>query len=106
MMQRSAGHGMAQPTAETGPSSQSSARDQHPRRALLTRAIEHGGDLLPAQGPITAFVFLNTLEALEDLPFDEGVRRGARLFGCHPYMTEDRYRERLAAGRIQAGDLA
>ena len=79
--------------------------DHNPRRALLSRAIRHGGDLLPAQGPITAFVFLNTLQALEDLPFDEGVLRGARLFGCQPYMTEDRYRERFTSGRIQADDL-
>ena len=81
-------------------------RDQQPRRALLTRAIEHGASLLPAQGPITAFVFLNTLQALEDLPFDEGVRRGARLFGCQPYMTEDLYREKLSTGRIRAFDVA
>ena len=62
--------------------------------------------MLPAQGPITAFVFLNTLQALEDLPFDEGLRRGARLFGCHPYMTEDRYRDKLAVGRIRPNDLS
>ncbi len=55
-----------------------------PRRALLSRAIAHGGDLLPAQGPITAFVFLNTLQALEDLPFDEGVRRGADCSAAIP----------------------
>ncbi len=93
-------HAVRQPTTP------STGHDQQPRRALLTRAIEHGAGLLPAQGPITAFVFLNTLQALEDLPFDEGVRRGARLFGCHPYMTEDRYREKLAAGRIRTADLS
>src|SRR5207244_3788345 len=54
---------------------------------------------------ITAFVFLNTLQGLEDLPFDEGVQRGARLFGCQPYLIEERYREKMARGRIRVDDL-
>jgi len=61
--------------------------------------------LLPMPGPITAFGFLNTLQALEDLPFDEGMRKGARLYGCQPYLPEDRYRERMSHGRIQVEDL-
>ena len=72
----------------------------------LKRLIEKAATLLPAQGPITAFVFLNTLQALEDLPFDEGVQKGARLFGCQPYLTEDIYREKLAQDRIHLDDLA
>ena len=36
--------------------------------AQITEIIDRAGELLPAQGPITAFVFLNTLQALEDLP--------------------------------------
>ena len=56
-------------------------------------------------GPITAFGFLNTLQALEDLPFDEGMRKGARLHGCQPYLPEERYRERMSHGRIQLEDL-
>lgn len=75
------------------------------RRAHLNCAIERAGDLLPMPGPITAFGFLNTLQALEDLPFDEGMRKGARLHGCQPYLPEDRYRERMSHGRIQIEDL-
>ena len=48
---------------------------------------------------------MNTLQGLEDLPFDEGVQKGARLFGCHPYLTEERYREKMARGRIRVEDL-
>lgn len=72
---------------------------------LLKRQITKIGELLPTQGPITAFVFLNTLQALEDLPFDQGVKEGARLFRCQPYLSEERYRERLTQGRIRPVDL-
>jgi uncharacterized protein YbcC (UPF0753/DUF2309 family) len=71
--------------------------------------VEHIRDaalLLPAQGPITAFAFLNTLQALESLPFEEGLIKGGELFGCEPFLAEDRYREKMARGRIRPEDLA
>src|ERR1044071_8187625 len=71
----------------------------------LKHAIEHAAHLLPAQGPITVFIHHNTLHAFEDLPFDEAVKKGALVFGCHPYLTEDRYREALTRGRIRFEDL-
>lgn len=71
----------------------------------IKKIIQRGCDLLPAQGPITAFVFLNTLQAFEDIPFDEGVQRGARLFHCEPYLPEDTYREKLRQERILVEDL-
>jgi uncharacterized protein len=67
--------------------------------------IEESAHLLPAQGPITVFIHHNTLHAFEDLPFTEAVVKGARLFSCHPYLTEDRYREKLDRGRIRIADL-
>src|SRR5262249_5188816 len=76
-----------------------------PSLSRLNEAIEHAAHLLPAQGPITVFIHHNTLHAFEDLPFTEAVVRGARLFGCHPYLTEDRYREKMARGRIRIGGL-
>lgn len=77
-----------------------------PELDRLKTLIERSGELLPSQGPITAFVFLNTLQALEDLPFEEGLHKGAALFGVQPYLTEDRYRAKLARGRIQPDDLS
>lgn len=71
----------------------------------LEEVIARAGELLPAQGPISAFVFLNTLQAFEDLPFDEGLRRGAKLFGCRPYLSEDFYRQKFEQGRIREQDL-
>ena len=56
----------------------------------LADVIEHAGDLLPAQGPITVFIHHNTLHAFEDLPFNEAAMKGAAdLFGCQPYLSED-----------------
>ena len=52
-------------------------------------------DVLPDQGPIGVFVHHNTLHAFEDLRFDDAVKMGAKIFGCHPYLPEDRYRERV-----------
>lgn len=74
--------------------------------AGLEHAIERAAHLLPSQGPITVFVHHNTLHAFEDLPFDEAVRKGAEVYGHHPYLPEDFYRDELTRGRIRAGDLA
>lgn len=74
--------------------------------APLQHAIEHAAHLLPAQGPITVFVHHNTLHAFEDAPFEHAVLQGARVFGGHPYLPEDRYREMLTQGRISLEDVA
>ena len=71
----------------------------------LQEVIDHAGHLLPAQGPITVFIHHNTLHALEDLPFNEAVKKGASVFGCQPFLTEDRYHQELARGRIRFSEL-
>ncbi|MBI1897576.1 MAG: DUF2309 family protein, partial [Acidobacteria bacterium] len=83
----------------------STFRDKHAKLTYLEHVIAHAAHLLPAQGPIRVFIHHNTLHAFEDLPFEEAVQKGARLFGCHPYLPEDRYREKLARGRIRVADL-
>lgn len=80
---------------------QSDARPEH----NLIELIEHAAHLLPAQGPITAFVHHNTLHAFEELPFDTAVRRGAEVFDCEPYWPESKYRSFVKSERIQAPDL-
>jgi uncharacterized protein YbcC (UPF0753/DUF2309 family) len=71
----------------------------------LKHAIEHAAHLLPAQGPITVFIHHNTLHAFEDLSFDDAVQKGARIFNCQPYLSEDRFRQELAKGRIREAEL-
>lgn len=61
--------------------------------------------LLPLQGPITAFAFLNPLEGMEDQSFVDALRQSSELFGCEPFLSEPRYRQKLARGRITVGDL-
>ncbi|WP_435006703.1 DUF2309 domain-containing protein [Tundrisphaera lichenicola] len=81
------------------------AEGHQDRRSRLYKIIEHASHFLPAQGPITVFIHHNTLHAFEDLHFDEAVQKGARFYGCQPYMTEDRYRAALQRGRIGFSDL-
>ena len=73
--------------------------------ANIREWIDHAAHLLPAQGPITAFVHHNTLHAFEYLPFEQGVVKGGETFGCHPYLPEERYREKLRLGRFEPGDI-
>ncbi len=70
--------------------------------AAVDRARAH---LLPQQGPITVFIHHNTLHALEDLPFHEALRKAAQIFGCQPYLAEDRYRDKLLRGRVRFAEL-
>lgn len=63
-------------------------------------AVAHATHFLPSQGPLDVFVHHNTLHAFEDLSFDEGLRRGAEVYGCEPYLTEERYWQKRADGRI------
>ncbi len=81
------------------------ARTAAPHLHALEDVIEYAAQMLPAEGPITGFAFLNPLHAFEHLPFDEAVKIGVRLFGGQPYLPEARYREELAADRIRAIDL-
>ncbi|MCB9558172.1 MAG: DUF2309 domain-containing protein [Deltaproteobacteria bacterium] len=74
-------------------------------RSKLERVVRQIGHLLPAQGPINVFIHHNTLHAFEHLPFDEAVLEASRLFGCQPYLSEDRYRQELRHGRIHEADV-
>jgi uncharacterized protein len=71
----------------------------------LQHVVEHAAHLLPAQGPITVFIHHNTLHAFEDHRFHEAVAQGSKVFGCHAYLSEDRYRDEFAKGRICDEDL-
>lgn len=79
---------------------------QKPQAEDLSNRIARAAALLPMPGPITAFAFLNTIQSLESLPFEEGMKKGARLYNCKPFLTKDQYREKLLRGRILVEDLS
>jgi len=91
----------AKQTVVDGPDAGAGSDGNHGLRHL----IEHAAHLLPAQGPITAFIHHNTLHAFEHLPFEQAVVEGGRVFGCHPFLPEERYREQLNRGRIRPEDI-
>ncbi len=93
-------HSMAPTTNTSSGESGAQQRDEQ-----IRHAVEHAAHLLPAQGPITAFVHHNTLHAFEELTFDDAVVAGATMFGCHPYLPEADYRRRLAAGQFLQEDI-
>lgn len=74
-------------------------------RCHVGHLLEQAAELLPTQGPLTSFVHHNTLHAFEELPFAEAVEKAAGVYGCQPYLFEDRYRDELARGRILPEDL-
>jgi uncharacterized protein YbcC (UPF0753/DUF2309 family) len=84
---------------------QATAPDADPSLLHLEQALAQAAHLLPGQGPIRVFIHHNPLHAFEDLPFHEAVQKGAEIFGCHPYLPELRYRDKLARGRIRVTDL-
>jgi uncharacterized protein YbcC (UPF0753/DUF2309 family) len=67
--------------------------------------IDELAHLLPAQGPISIFIHHNTLHAFEHLPFEEAVEHAAVTLGREPFLSESRYRDKLASGRILARDV-
>src|SRR6266566_3646908 len=82
-----------------------SSHDTIPPDHPLTPVIDRLAHLLPAQGPISIFIHHNTLHAFEDQPFETAVERAAGQLGCEPFLPESRYRDKLASGRILAGDV-
>ncbi len=62
-------------------------------------------ELLPSQGPITAFAFQNPLQGFEDQPFVDTLRSVYDLYGCEPFLQEGAYRKKFAEGRITVSVL-
>ena len=61
--------------------------------------------MLPAQGPISIFIHHNTLHAFEHLPFEDAVEQAASRLGREPFLSDSRYRQKLASGRIRVRDV-
>jgi uncharacterized protein YbcC (UPF0753/DUF2309 family) len=71
----------------------------------LDDALEHAAHLLPDQAPIRVFIHHNTLHAFQHLHFHEAVKRAQEVYGAEPYLSEARFRELFAQGRITTQGL-
>lgn len=68
-------------------------------------AVHAATALLPPQGPITKFAFLNPLQGLEHRHYDEVMREVGGMYGNQAYLDDSRYREKLKRGRITEIEL-
>jgi uncharacterized protein YbcC (UPF0753/DUF2309 family) len=66
----------------------------------LDRAIKHIAHWLPTQGPIKDFIHHNTLHAVQDMPFHEGVALAGKIFGARSYLPMADYQKLYQQGRI------
>jgi uncharacterized protein YbcC (UPF0753/DUF2309 family) len=66
-------------------------------RALIKLASE----IVAYYWPMRAFVHHNPLHGLEDIPFEEAVRRAGQWLGGSPYLPNDVFRGYFRDGRIQ-----
>ena len=71
----------------------------------ISQACRDAAELLPRQGPITKFAFLNPLMGLEHLHFDKVMEKVGSVYKNDAYLDDVRYRNKLANGRIVVGDL-
>lgn len=67
--------------------------------------IRQLANLLPQQGPITSFAFVNPLQGLEEFPFYEALRRASRIYRCETFLSESQYRRKLSEGSVSVDDL-
>ncbi|HET8760951.1 MAG TPA: DUF2309 domain-containing protein [Nitrospiria bacterium] len=67
-------------------------------RALILLASE----IVASYWPMRIFVHHNPLHGLEDLPFDEAVRRAHRFLGGKGYLSNARFRDYAGSGRIRS----
>lgn len=66
----------------------------------LDAIIDHIAHWLPSQGPIKDFIHHNTLHAVQDRPFHEGVAVAAQVYGAKSYLPLADYLQRYQEGRI------
>ncbi|MFN9717686.1 MAG: putative inorganic carbon transporter subunit DabA, partial [Planctomycetota bacterium] len=76
-----------------------------PFHTQLAAEIAGLAELLPLQGPITAFAFLNPLQGMEDRPFVNALRDVSSVYDCEPFLSETRYRNKMQRGRITVEEL-
>jgi uncharacterized protein YbcC (UPF0753/DUF2309 family) len=75
------------------------------RRMHLRGLILVAGEIVATYWPMRTFVHHNPLHGLEDLHFNDAVRRARRLLGGEGYLPNETYRDYLRSGRITSDHL-
>ncbi|MCI1278435.1 MAG: DUF2309 domain-containing protein [Nitrospira sp.] len=74
-------------------------------RMELRSHVELAGEAISSYWPMRTFIHHNPLHGLEELPFDQAVKRGEQLLGGKGYLPDALYRRFFEQGRICPEDL-
>jgi len=75
------------------------------QRMELRALIRLASEVISYYWPMRTFVHHNPLHGLEELHFEEAVRKGQRLLGGNPYLSNELFREYFHSGRIRKQNL-
>lgn len=75
------------------------------RRSQLRSDITLAARVLPTHYPLETFIAVNPLAGLENLPFEQAVRRAGDLYGMRGTLAENAFRDLYRTGRITDADL-
>lgn len=67
--------------------------------------VQLAGEAIAQYWPMRTFIHHNPLHGLENLPFDQAVKRGEQLFGGRGYLPNGAYRRYFEQGLVRVEDL-
>lgn len=81
------------------------APDLDTRRARLRADVSLASRVVPTHYPLETFIAVNPLAGLEDMPFEQAIRRAGDLYGMTGTLGEAAFRRLHTEGRITDADL-
>ena len=76
------------------------------RRLSIRSMIYVAGESIPFFWPMRNFIHHNPLHGLEDLPFEQAVQEGRRLFHGRVFLRRPDYQHYIQQGKVDSDDLA
>lgn len=71
----------------------------------IKNIVREASEIIAYHYPMRTFVHHNPLHELENLPFEEALREGARSLGSNEYLPIENYRDYLKNGRINESHI-
>ncbi|WP_431236454.1 putative inorganic carbon transporter subunit DabA [Mycolicibacterium aichiense] len=75
------------------------------RRARLRGDVALAARVLPAHYPLETFIAVNPLSGLENMPFEQAIRRAGDVYGTPGTLRIKDFRQMHGAGRVTDADL-